>query len=136
VTCLPCPPYTEINPILIADHSAADRRLATAALEAAGHPVRTAPDADTALRLLEAWTPRLIVLDLDLPDIDGVALTAMLRWRDHLRGIPVVAIAAPGSPHAHELHEIGFDAVLPKPVEGPELVRRIGLILGRALAVA
>ena len=80
--------------ILVVDDNAANLRLAQVVLEEAGYEVRTANDAEDALVALETFTPRLILMDLQLPGVDGLELTRRLKRDPTRAGIIVVALTA------------------------------------------
>lgn len=117
--------------ILIVDHQRDSRRRAAAALRAAGYGVRATASAKRALQLLDFWTPSLVVVELDLPGIDGLTLTCVLRSRARTRAIPIIGVAAQDSRRATALQGAGFHALLSKPFEPHLLVRRVDAVLGR-----
>src|SRR5437016_3124387 len=62
------------NPILVVDDNPANRRLAQAVLEAAGHEVHDVADAEEALTAVASLHPALILMDIQLPGLDGLEL--------------------------------------------------------------
>ena len=66
------------DPILIVDDNPANLKVARFALEGEGHQVWTASDAEEALVLLREIRPRLILMDIQLPGMDGLELTRQL----------------------------------------------------------
>ena len=82
------------EPILIVDDNPQNLKLARVLLTAAGYEAHTAVDAEDALRQLETFTPRLILMDLQLPGLDGLALTRRLKSDPARRGIIIVALTA------------------------------------------
>jgi CheY-like chemotaxis protein len=85
---------TTPHEILIVDDNPTNLKLARLVLVAAGFEVRTAIDAEAALELLESFTPRLILMDLQLPGMDGLALTRKLKSDPRHRSIVVIALTA------------------------------------------
>jgi CheY-like chemotaxis protein len=81
-------------PILIVDDSPINLKLARVLLAAAGHEVRTAADAREALEALKGWRPALILMDIQLPGMDGLSLTRQLKHDPATRDIVVVALTA------------------------------------------
>jgi two-component system cell cycle response regulator DivK len=81
-------------PILIVDDNPVNLKLARVLLSAAGHEVRTAGDAEEALEVLKAWRPHLILMDIQLPGMDGLSLTRQLKDDPATRDIVVVALTA------------------------------------------
>lgn len=114
------------EPILVVDDNPINVKLLSFVLESAGFEVRTAEDAPDALRQLASWRPRLIVMDLQLPGIDGLVLTRQLKAAPETRGIVILAVTAYAMA-ADELRalEAGCDGYLAKPIDTrafPEVV--------------
>lgn len=80
--------------ILIVDDNAANLKLAKVLLTAEGYHVRTAADAEQALAILAELLPQLILMDLQLPGMDGLELTRRLKSDPKTCGITVVALTA------------------------------------------
>jgi len=96
-----------------------------------GYEVRTAADAPSALAIAGQFAPHLILLDLDLPGMSGVAALHALREVDGLREVPAVFLTAAADPRVlTELHAIGAH-VLHKPFRPRSLVESLGLLLKR-----
>jgi CheY-like chemotaxis protein len=106
------------EPILVVEDNAAQLRLLSALLEDAGYPVRTAPDANEALLVLKTYRPRLILMDIQLPGIDGLTLTRMLKSNPSLRDIIIVGVTAYAMPEDEDrVRSAGCDGYLPKPID-------------------
>ena len=88
-------------------------------LRVSGLSVQQAPDGLTALHILENDAPDLIVLDLGLPDVDGLSIRDELLAHTDTRDIPVVVVTASAETFGHRLRD---DCVLRKPVTAIELV--------------
>jgi CheY-like chemotaxis protein len=69
-------------------------KLARILLETEGHTVLAAGDADQALHLLSSFIPNLILMDIQLPGMDGLALTRKLKTESRTRSVPIVAMTA------------------------------------------
>jgi two-component system, cell cycle response regulator DivK len=69
-------------------------KLARLLLTAEGHDARTAPDAEQAIELLETFRPRLILMDIQLPGMDGLELTRLLKANPATSHIVIVALTA------------------------------------------
>lgn len=80
--------------ILLVEDNASNSKLARILLEREGHEVRTAADADEALAVLQRFAPQLILMDIQLPGMDGLTLTRKLKADARTRDIPVVAMTA------------------------------------------
>ena len=82
------------EPILIVDDNAQNLKLARVILSSEGYQVRTAVDAEDALTILESFAPRVILMDLQLPRMDGLALTRHLKSDPRRRDIVIIAVTA------------------------------------------
>jgi len=81
-------------PILIVDDNPSNTKLLAFLLTSRGYEVRTAANADEALATLAAWLPRLILMDIQLPGIDGLTLTRQLKADPATSHIPIIAATA------------------------------------------
>jgi two-component system cell cycle response regulator DivK len=80
--------------ILVVEDNAANMKLANFILTTAGHTVIGATDAETGLKLARAEQPDLIVMDIQLPRMDGLQATGLLKADPATRAIPVIALTA------------------------------------------
>jgi CheY-like chemotaxis protein len=114
--------------VLVVDDNAINRRVATALLERLGLAVAVAEGGRQALELLERERVDLVLMDLQMPDLDGAAATRALRSREtDGRRTPVVALTASALPEElASCLEAGMDATLTKPVQLADLRRTIG----------
>src|SRR5437867_7795587 len=80
--------------ILIVDDNQMNLKLVRVVLAGEGYEVRTAADAEDALGVLQQWRPCLILMDLQLPGMDGLELTRRLKDDPATREIVIVAITA------------------------------------------
>ena len=113
--------------ILVVDDSSDNLRLTQMLLEFEGYDVRTAEDADQALDLLQNYRPQLILMDIQLPGMDGLELTRRLRQIPALNGIRIIALTAYAMPRdeAHAL-DAGCNGYITKPIDTrafPALIR-------------
>jgi DNA-binding response OmpR family regulator len=115
--------------IAVVDDEPRIRELLELALAHRGYVVRTAADGQAGLRLVREWVPDVIVLDVMMPKIDGIALLPMIR---QVTQAPVIMLSAKGEVEdkveglAH-----GADDYLSKPFEIPELIAHIEAKLRR-----
>jgi two-component system, chemotaxis family, sensor kinase CheA len=101
--------------VLVVDDSAVTRTLEKGILEAAGYQVRVAPDGAAALELLRREPCDLVVTDVEMPRLDGFALTAEVRADDRLRDLPVVLVTSLASEDDRRRGvEAGADAYIVK----------------------
>jgi CheY-like chemotaxis protein len=128
VTQPPREPIAEGTTILVIDDDLANLALAQALLQAEGFQVRVAIDAASAFRVLKTVTPSLILMDIQLPEMDGWELTRRLKSQPETSDIPVIAITAYGkSGDEAKARTVGFVEFLAKPIstrELPRIVRR------------
>ena len=82
------------EPILIVDDNPTNLKLARVLLAGEGYVVKTANDGEEMLKVLESFTPRLILMDIQLPGVDGLELTRRLRADPTRRDIAIVALTA------------------------------------------
>ena len=103
-------------------------------LGASGFVVSHAPDAQTGLARLQTAGVDLVILDLMLPDMDGLQVCQRIRALPGALGqVPVLMLTAKGDPMDRIIGlEMGADDYLPKPFEPRELVARIHTVLRRA----
>jgi CheY-like chemotaxis protein len=112
--------------VLVIDDDDDARATIAATLHHAGATMTSASAGDHALDDLTQFLPDVIVCDIRMPRLDGVAFIAQLRGRsrEHGAGIPVVGITAyPEAFAAGDTAALGFAAFLPKPLDLEELCR-------------
>src|SRR4051812_48272093 len=80
------------EPILIVDDNPANLKLVSYLLTNKGYQVRTALNAIEALKTLDTFRPRLILMDIQLPGMDGLELTRALKSADATRDVLIVAV--------------------------------------------
>jgi two-component system, OmpR family, alkaline phosphatase synthesis response regulator PhoP len=116
-------------PVLVVDDDPKIVTLVRTYLEREGFLVVTAGDGRAALAAVGAAQPRLIVLDLMLPELDGLALMRIVRERSE---VPIVILSARGSAadRVYGIHE-GADDYVVKPFSPAELVVRVKAVLRR-----
>jgi len=104
--------------ILVVDDNPANAALIIFLLEDCGYEVRSAADADEALAIVERFHPRLIMMDLQLPGMDGLALTRRLKAGPETRDIVIVALTAYAMKgDAERAREAGCDDYVTKPID-------------------
>lgn len=85
-----------------------------------------APTATEALQKLETLRPDLILMDINMPEVDGFTLTAELKKRPHLKSVPIIALTANVMRGDRERTlDAGCDGYLQKPIDVDALPRQI-----------
>ena len=96
-----------------------------------GAEVQVAGSVEEARRLLEEATPELMLIDVGLPDGDGVSFLGEIRNAGGLRGTKTIGLTAYSDPVTRErVLSAGFDEVLWKPVDGQDLLRSVKRVIG------
>lgn len=104
--------------VLVIDDHPLNAKLTRLLLTGEGHEVRTAADAEAAIDLLRTFRPQLILMDLQLPGMDGFELTRRLKSDPATRSIPVVALTAYAMRGDEaRARDAGCDGYLSKPVD-------------------
>ena len=120
----------DVSPILVVDDDAKIVQLARTYLEREGFEVITAADGIEALAAFRDRQPRLVVLDVMLPALDGLAFTRVVRGESD---VPILMLSARGASADRVLGiDQGADDYLAKPFSPAELVSRVKAILRRA----
>ncbi len=108
--------------ILIADDAAVFRHLEEGLLKAYGYTALHAKNGAEAVKRAIEDQPDLILLDVQMPVMDGVQALAVLKKDPRTKHIPVVVVSTIGRAHDQDLlRRGGADAFLTKPVQGPQL---------------
>jgi two-component system, cell cycle response regulator DivK len=109
--------------ILIVEDNPTNMKLSTFVLESADHTVISATDAEIGLALARARHPDLILMDIQLPGMDGLEATALLKADETTRGIPVIALTALAMKGDEErIRAAGCDGYIAKPLDYKELL--------------
>ena len=103
--------------VLIVEDNVANMRLATFLLQSEGHTVVSAMDAESGLTLARDEQPDLILMDIQLPGMDGLEATLLLKRDDLTRAIPVIALTALAMKGDEErIRAAGCDGYIAKPL--------------------
>lgn len=121
--------------VLVVDDNPTNLKLIAYLLQAKGYDVRTALDAESALEVVRDARPRLILMDLQLPGMDGLELTRLLKAAPETRGIVVIAVTAYAMKGDEErAREAGCDGYIAKPVDTRALPGIVAHHLGASAA--
>ena len=116
--------------ILVIEDNPANMKLATLLLIKAGHTTLCAVDAETGLTLARAERPDLILMDIQLPGMDGLAATQILKNDESTRHIRVVALTALAMKGDKErIIAAGCDGYIAKPIQYKSFVEEVGGLL-------
>jgi two-component system, cell cycle response regulator DivK len=119
--------------ILVVDDSAVNRKLALMLLSREGYEVRTAQSADEAVAALRDFAPRLVLMDLQMPGIDGFQLTRRLRSDPAMQKVLIVALSAYSTPADEDkARAAGCDDYVSKPIDTRTLPAVIARLLRKA----
>src|SRR5262245_28627221 len=114
--------------VLIVDDNPANAKLVRRLLEGEGFEARTAVDAPDALDVLRSFKPRLVLMDIQLPGMDGLELTRRLKADPAMAGVVIVALTAYAMKGDEErVRAAGCDGYLSKPIDTrafPATIRR------------
>ena len=119
--------------ILIVEDNAANLKLATFLLQSAGHVVLSANDAEAGLAIARQDHPDLILMDIQLPGMDGLEATGQLKADEATRSIPVIALTALAMKGDEErIRAAGCDGYIAKPMRYQEFLATLAAHLAPA----
>jgi two-component system cell cycle response regulator DivK len=119
--------------VLVVEDNPSNMALALFLLGAAGYAVLSAPDAEAGLTLARDQQPDLILMDIQLPGMDGLEATALLKGADETRAIPVIALTALAMKGDEErIRAAGCDGYIAKPLRYRQLLDTVADHLARA----
>ena len=112
--------------VLIVEDNSSNMTLAVFLLESAGHTVLSAANAEVGLTLARVEQPELILMDIQLPGMDGLTATALLKGDEATRAIPVIALTALAMKGDEErIRAAGCDGYIAKPIRYMEFLAAI-----------
>ncbi len=118
--------------ILYIEDNLENRILVRRILQAEGYDIVEAENATEALAFLERELPDLILVDINMPDIDGYTLTRQLKSQERFKAVPIVALTANVMKGDREKSlRAGCDGYIQKPVDVDALPRQIARFLKR-----
>ncbi|RXU44313.1 response regulator, partial [Pseudomonas syringae] len=119
--------------VMVVDDSLTMRKVASRVLERHNLDVTTARDGVEALELLEERVPDLMLLDIEMPRMDGYELATAMRADPRFKAVPIVMITSrSGEKHRQRAFEIGVQRYLGKPYQELDLMRNVYDLLGIA----
>ena len=112
--------------IMVVEDNSANLALSTFLLESAGHTVLTTSSAEGALGLARAEEPQLILMDIQLPGMNGLEATALLKGDDATRSIPAIALTALAMKGDEaRIRAAGCDGYIAKPIRYQEFLATV-----------
>src|SRR6185369_1959991 len=121
----------DVATVLLVEDNAANMKLATFLLQSAGHTVLSTTDAEAGLTLARDEQPDLILMDIQLPGMDGLEAIALLKGDDATRAIPVIALTALAMKGDEaRIRAAGSDGYLAKPIRYQEFLAIVAAHLG------
>lgn len=118
--------------ILVVDDEAQITRVLRTTLSAARYDLRVANDGDTALEIMKDWTPDLVITDVSMPNMDGLALCREIRMRSQ---VPIIVLSVKEDERTKvKALDLGADDYVTKPFNINELLARVRANLRRAPA--
>ena len=112
--------------VLLVEDNPTNMKLAMTLLESAGHQVLSATNAEAGLAMARAEHPDLILMDIQLPGMDGLEATKQLKSDDHTRSIPVIALTALAMKGDEErIRAAGCDGYIGKPMRYQEFLATV-----------
>lgn len=116
--------------ILYIEDNLDNRVLIRRILQAEGYKVLEAGDAAQALGIMQQHIPDLILMDINMPDVDGFTLTTQLKQRPDMKGVPIIALTAYALQGDRERGmQAGCDGYIEKPIDVDNLTRQISRFL-------
>ena len=106
------------EPILIVDDNLTNLKLARVLLAGEGYVVRTAADAEEAMAVLQEFRPRLILMDIQLPGMDGLELTRRIKADPAMAAVTILALTAYAMKGDQDrILAAGCDGYVTKPID-------------------
>lgn len=114
--------HHQLPTILLVEDTEDNRQMMRKLLEMSGYRVVEATNGEEAVKITKEERPKLILMDLSLPIIDGLAATRLIRDLPNGRHLPIVAVSAHDTADFHaEALIAGCDAYITKPIDYPQL---------------
>jgi len=124
-----------MSKVLIAEDNPVNRELLRELLETRGHSVTEASDGVEALKRIDESRPDILLLDLDMPILDGFATVRRIRENSTIAALPVLAVTAYAMQGDREkVLSSGFDGYLSKPIQSRLLFEEMDRFLGNQAA--
>ena len=121
-----------MSTILIVEDNEKNMKLVRDILQHQGHTTLEAVTGADGVRIAKAQRPDLVLMDIQLPDIDGIAALRQIREEPALDAIPVLAVSASVMPDEQQkIVTSGFDAFITKPINLKQFLDTVGRFLAQ-----
>jgi chemosensory pili system protein ChpA (sensor histidine kinase/response regulator) len=128
---LPAPVAQRIPVVMVVDDSITMRKVTGRVLERNNMEVLTAKDGVDAVEKMAERVPDLVLLDIEMPRMDGYEVAQNMKSDPRLKDVPIIMITSrTGDKHRQRAMDIGVDRYLGKPYQEPELMRNVFDMLG------
>ncbi len=118
--------------VLVVEDNHLNMKLVKTLLESNGYEVLGATEAATGIKLAKERNPSLILMDLQLPGMDGLEATRIIKNDKKLKNIPVIAVTAFAMPCDREAAvKAGCDGYIQKPIDPDAFVEKVNVYLGK-----
>jgi two-component system cell cycle response regulator DivK len=125
-----------VTKVLVIEDNAANMTLAVFLLQSAGHTVLSAANAETGLAIARDEQPDLVLMDIQLPGMDGLQATTVLKSDEMTRAIPVIALTALAMKGDEtRIRAAGCDGYIAKPLAYKEFLATIADHLAKTAAL-
>ena len=129
------PASTGIMTVMVVDDSITVRKVTTRLLERHNIQVLAAKDGVDAVALLQEHIPDVMLLDIEMPRMDGYELATLIRNEPRLKHIPIIMITSrTGEKHRERAMQIGVNSYMGKPYQESELLKNIDSLVGGRIA--
>jgi chemosensory pili system protein ChpA (sensor histidine kinase/response regulator) len=122
-----------VTSVLVVDDSVTVRKVTTRLLERHGMEVRTAKDGIDAMEILQDYRPDVMLLDIEMPRMDGFEVATQMRHDSRLKDVPIIMITSrTGDKHKERAMDIGVTDYMGKPFQEEKLLGSIRTVVGKA----
>jgi len=123
-------PDSQVKTVLIVDDSVAVRKITSRLMERQGWDVLTAKDGVDAMGQLQDTYPDIMLLDIEMPRMDGFEVLSAVRRDERLKDLPIIMITSrTGAKHQQQALELGVNRFLGKPFQEANLLSTIDEVL-------
>ncbi|MEE9552317.1 MAG: response regulator, partial [Gammaproteobacteria bacterium] len=112
--------------VLVVDDSLSARRSISQFMQDSGYDIRTARDGVEAVEILKVFTPNILLVDMEMPRMNGIELTAYVRSQKSIAKLPIIMITSRStSKHQQQAEQAGVNSYFTKPFTDEELFGEI-----------